>query len=59
MWSFTGSERQPFYSNERGKQQALPNGNILVTEAFAGRVFELARGDGGTRMVWESVNELA
>ena len=22
VWSFTGSERQPFYSNERGKQQS-------------------------------------
>ncbi len=58
VWSFTGSERQPFYSNERGKLQALPNGNILVTEALAGRVFELARGDGGTQLVWEWVNGL-
>ena len=58
VWSFTGSERQPFYSNERGKLQALPNGNILVAETLAGRVFELARGDGGTQLVWEWVNGL-
>lgn len=47
---FTGSEQTPFYSWQRGKHQVLPNGNILVTEAEHGRVFETAP-DGG--LVWE------
>jgi hypothetical protein len=56
VWSYTGSEREPFYTNIRGKQQLLPNGNVLVTEAHAGRVFELARGPDGDRIAWEWVN---
>jgi hypothetical protein len=55
-WSYAGSEREPFYTDARGKQQPLPNGNVLVTEAQAGRVFEVARGPEGGRIVWEWVN---
>lgn len=40
----------PFYSWRRGKHQVLPNGNILVTEAERGRIFE-ASPDG--RLIWE------
>jgi hypothetical protein len=48
--AFAGSEAQPFYSWQRGKHQMLPGGNLLVTEAEHGRVFEAAP-DGG--IVWE------
>jgi hypothetical protein len=58
VWSYAGSEREPFYTEIRGKLQQLPNGNILVTEAEAGRVFELARDPHGGRIVWEWVNGL-
>lgn len=43
----------PFYTRTGGKWQMLSNGNILVTEARAGRVFE-ASPDG--RTVWEWVH---
>ena len=56
VWSFTGSEELPFYTDHRGKLQALPNGNILVAESLAGRVFEIARKAGDTKLVWEWVN---
>lgn len=56
VWSFEGSAVEPFYTDARGKQELLPNGNILVTEAQAGRVFELARSDEGGRVVAEWVN---
>lgn len=47
---FAGSEAAPFYSWQRGKHQVLANGNVLVTEAEHGRVFEVAP-DGG--LIWE------
>lgn len=47
---YEGTEQEPFYSFRRGKHQILPNGNVLVTEAEAGRVFE-ATPDG--ELVWE------
>lgn len=56
VWSFEGSPEQPFYTDARGKQELLPSGNILVTEAQAGRVFELARTPEGGRVVAEWVN---
>jgi hypothetical protein len=48
--AYEGSDEHPFYSYRRGKHQVLPNGNLLVTESEAGRVFEAAR-DGS--LVWE------
>ena len=47
---YAGSEAAPFYSWQRGKHQLLPGGNVLVTEAEQGRVFEAAP-DGS--LVWE------
>ena len=58
VWSFTGSEEAPFYTDHRGKLQVLPNGNILVAELLAGRVFEIAREGGDTKLVWQWVNGL-
>ena len=39
--AYSGSAEQPFYSQAAGKHQLLPNGNLLITEAMAGRVFEV------------------
>jgi hypothetical protein len=62
VWRYAGSDHQPFYTDALGKQQALPNGNVLVTEPYGGRVFELARtpaaGNGGSRIVWEWLNKI-
>ena len=43
VWSYDGGD-EPFYTKERGSQQALPNGDVLVTAALEGRVFEVTRG---------------
>jgi hypothetical protein len=56
LWIYAGSEEVPFYTSIRGKEQLLPNGNILVTEAQAGRVFEITPGGNRPRTVWEWVN---
>ncbi|MEZ5914408.1 MAG: arylsulfotransferase family protein [Parvularculaceae bacterium] len=45
--------RNTFYSSRRGKHQRLENGNLLITETDAGRVFEATpSGD----IVWRYVN---
>lgn len=42
-----------FHTTRRGKQQILPDGRILITEAEAGRIFEVDRtGD----ILWEFVH---
>ena len=43
VWSYQGTDEEPFYTDIRGMQQQLPNGNVLVVEAQRGRVFEVAR----------------
>jgi Arylsulfotransferase (ASST) len=55
VWSYQGSEEEPFYTPIRGMQQQLPNGNVLVVEAQRGRVFEVTR-EAPSRIVWEYVN---
>lgn len=55
VWSYQGSDEEPFYTEIRGMQQLLPNGNVLVVEAQQGRVFEVARGS-DNRIVWEYFN---
>lgn len=53
VWSYAGDAAHPVHSPLRSSAQPLPNGNILVTESDAGRVFEVARnGD----IVWNFVN---
>jgi hypothetical protein len=47
-------ESEAFYTAGGGKMQTLPNGNILITEARAGRVFEV---DAEGRTVWDWVQE--
>lgn len=55
VWSYQGTDEEPFYTDIRGMQQLLPNGNVLVLEAQRGRVFEVAR-ESDNRIVWEYVN---
>jgi hypothetical protein len=57
LWSFDGSSTFPFYSAIQGKQQPLPNGNILVSDPEGGRAFEVSPAN-GNRVVWEYVNKL-
>jgi hypothetical protein len=50
---YEGGAANPFYAFRMGKNQRLPNGNILVTEAESGRAFEItAEG----QIVWEFIN---
>lgn len=50
---FSSSPEHPFYTPYRGKQQFLPNGNLLIAETDAGRAFEVTP-EG--KVVWEFVN---
>jgi hypothetical protein len=47
------NKTERFYTKEGGKLQQLDNGNLLVTEAKVGRVFEVT-GDG--ELVWDWIN---
>lgn len=49
---FPTAHSAPFYTDVRGKWQALENGNMLLTEAQAGRAVEV---DPDGRTVWEWV----
>lgn len=53
---FAGSDEVPFFTDIMGKHQWLPNGNLLVTEARWGRVFELSP---DSKLVWEYNNILS
>jgi hypothetical protein len=44
---------EPWYTKIRGKHQHLANGNILITQSMAGRVFEVTE-EG--RVAWEFIN---
>lgn len=47
---FAGNDEVPFYNWQRGKHQTLENGNVLITEAQHGRVFEI---NPAGQLVWE------
>jgi hypothetical protein len=47
------NDKHKFYTNVMGKHQWLPDGHVLITEATAGRAFELDK-DGN--VVWEYRN---
>jgi hypothetical protein len=53
VWEYKADPPDAFFSIMMGGVQALPNGNILVTESTKGHVFELTR-DGA--IVWEFYN---
>lgn len=50
VWQYRGNELEPFYSPSRGSCQRLPNGNTVIAESDAGRLFEVTP-DGS--VVWE------
>ena len=52
LYPRSGSQR--FYTKSGGKWQQLDNGNLLITQARAGRVFEV---DAQGRLVWEWFHE--
>lgn len=52
-WTYSGTDAAPFFSALRGRQQALPNGNVLITESATGRLLEVTRGGD---IVWEYIN---
>jgi hypothetical protein len=58
VWNYEGSDAEPFYTPIGGKVEWLPNGNILAADPQGGRLFEVARGPEGNRIVWEHVNQL-
>jgi hypothetical protein len=53
VWSYKGTEAEPFFTSARGSQQRLPNGNTLITESQGGRIIEVTM-DGD--IVWEFYN---
>lgn len=53
LWSYRGTEENPFYSEIAGSSQPLPNGNVLITESVYGRAFEVTP---NKEIVWEYFN---
>lgn len=49
------SPESKFFTNERGKHQLLPNGDMLITEYQGGRVFEMTPTG---EVVWTYINRL-
>jgi Arylsulfotransferase (ASST) len=52
-WSYQGDGAHPFHSPLRSSVEALPNGNVLITESDGGRLFEVTRAG---EIVWNFVN---
>jgi hypothetical protein len=52
-WRYGGRSDQTLDSVARGSQARLKNGNTLIVESYAGRMFEVTR-DG--KVVWEFIN---
>ena len=50
VWKYAGNREKPFCTQFNGMFELLPNGNILVTETSAGRIFEVNR---DKEIVWE------
>lgn len=50
LWEYEGGESGEFFCEGAGGCELLPSDNILVTDAMAGRVFEVTR---DKRIVWE------
>ena len=57
-WRYDGCMAGDRFDSEAwGAQEPLPNGNILITESFGGRVLEVTREE-RPRIVWEYVNRI-
>jgi hypothetical protein len=59
VWKYDGgtAPEDRFDSSKGGNVQKLPNGNVLVSHSWQGRVFEVT-GDTNPRIVWEYINLL-
>ena len=56
LWKYEGTVDNPFYTSIQGDHQVLPNGNVMIVESEAGRIFEV---DPETNdVVWEWINHL-
>jgi hypothetical protein len=53
VWEYRAPEPQSFYTQTRGANQRLPNGNTLIAQSDSGRAFEVT--PDGT-IVWEFLN---
>ena len=56
VWTYFADTPDSFYSYGQSSAQRLPNGDTLITDGPAGRIFEVTRGG---EMVWEFVNPAA
>ena len=50
---YEGNSQDPFYTSLAGKQQLLPNGNILIVNYEGGRVFEVTESG---EIVWSYIS---
>jgi len=55
VWQYTGDREHPMYSEGRGRQERLPNGNTLITDSGQGHLVEVSPAG---EMVWEFVNPI-
>lgn len=53
VWQYPAQADRNFFSSWGGSSEALPNGNLLITETTKGRIFELTP-DGD--VVWDYLN---
>jgi hypothetical protein len=53
VWQYRAAKPESFYSQTRGANQRLPNGNTLIAQSDSGRAFEVTP-DG--EIVWEFLN---
>lgn len=55
VWEYVADPPEAFFTAQKGSAQRLPNGNTLICEGDAGRVFEVTSGG---ETVWEWYNPL-
>jgi hypothetical protein len=55
VWRYQGDDKHPLHSPLRSSAEALPNGNVLITESDGGRLFEVTRAG---EIVWNFVNPM-
>ena len=55
IWTYTADPPESFYAFHGSNAQRLPNGNTLITDAPAGRIFEVTRNG---RTVWKFAHPL-
>lgn len=53
IWQYKGTKENPFFSFAIGVSYRLPNGNTLIIESTAGRVFEVTK---DKEIVWEFIS---